>query len=62
MVCILNIIRAIQEMAVKELRDFIFKKYYRKIGFTKENSYYSMMHQKEKDLLFLATKFIGKNT
>ena len=43
-------------MAIKELRDFIFKNYYRKIGFTKENSYYSMKHQKKKDLLLLATK------
>ena len=41
---ILNILSAIKKMTVKELKDFIFKSYYRGIGFTKENSYYSMSH------------------
>ena len=35
-----------------------FKKYYRRVGFTKENSCYSMKHQKWKDLLLLAIKLI----
>ena len=43
-------------MKIKEIKDFIFKKYYRKIRFTKENSYYSMKNRKKKNLLLLATK------
>ena len=29
-------------MTIKELKDFIFKNYYGRIGFAKENIYYSM--------------------
>ena len=32
-------------MKIKELRDSIDENYYRKIGFPKENSYYSMKRQ-----------------
>ena len=35
---ILNIARTIKKMTVNELRDFIFEKYYRRIGFSKENT------------------------
>ena len=45
-------------MAVQEFKEFIFENCYRRIGFTKENSYYSMKHQKKKYLLLLATKLI----
>ena len=34
----------------------MFENYYRRIRFTKENSYYSVKHEKKKDLLSLATK------
>ena len=37
-------------MSANEHRDFIFENYYKRIGFSKENSYYSIKHQKEKDL------------
>ena len=37
---ILNIARAIKKMLVNEIRDFIFESYYKRIGFSKENSYY----------------------
>ena len=40
----------------KKLKDFIFENYYRQTGFTKENNYYLMKHQKKDDLLLLATK------
>ena len=30
-------------MLVNEISDFIFKNYYKRIGFSKENSYYSMI-------------------
>ena len=58
---ILDIARAIKEMSVNEIRDFIFKNYYKRIEFSKKNSYYSMKCLK-KDLLLLANKLIEKNT
>ena len=45
---IINIACAIKKMSVNEIRDFIFENYYRRSGFSKENSYYSMKHQKKK--------------
>ena len=57
----MNIHSAIKKMKIKELKDFIFENYYRQIEFTKQNSYYSMKHQKKKDLLLLAPKLIEKN-
>ena len=56
---ILNILSAAKKI-IKELKDFIFENYYRQIGFTKENSYYSMKHRKKKDLSLFATKLIEK--
>ena len=47
-------------MTIKELKDFMYEIFHRRIGFLKENSYYSMKHQKKKDLLLLATKLIEK--
>ena len=41
-------------MSVHDIRDFIFEKYYKQIGFSKEGSYYSMKRLKRKDLLLLA--------
>ena len=43
-------------MSINEIKDFIFKNYYKRIGFSKENSYYSMKGLKEKYLLLLANK------
>ena len=48
-------------MTVKQIRDFIFENYYKRIGFSKENAYYSMKHQKKKDLQLFAT-ILTKNT
>ena len=45
---ILNIASAIKKMPANETREFIFKNYYQRIGFSKENSYYSMKHLKKK--------------
>ena len=45
---ILNIASAIKEMLVNELREFIFENYYKRIGFVKERSYYSMKRLKKK--------------
>ena len=57
---ILNIARAIKKLSVNKIRDFICKNYYKRIDFSKENSYYSMKHLKKKDLLFIAIKLIEK--
>ena len=50
-----------KKMTIKELKDFSFKNYYRRIIFPKENNHYSMKYQNKKDLLFLATTIIEKN-
>ena len=47
-------------MPVNETRDFIFKNYYERIRFSKENSYYSMKRLKKQDLLFLANELTEK--
>ena len=47
-------------MPVSEIRDIIVEDYYKRIGFSKENSYYSMKLLKKKDLLLLANKLIEK--
>ena len=44
----LNIARAIKTMSVNEIRNFIFENDFKLIGFSKENSYYSVKHQKKK--------------
>ena len=46
-------------MSVNEIKGFIFENYYKQIGFSKNNSYYSMKRLK-KDLLLLANEFIEK--
>ena len=42
------------------MSDFIFGNYYKKIGFSKESSYYSMKNFQRKYLFFLWNKFIVK--
>ena len=37
---------------------FIFENYDKRMGFSKENSYYTMKYLKNKDLLLLANKLI----
>ena len=48
----MNAFRAIK-MPRKNIKEFIFENYYRRTQFTKENSCYSVRHQKKKDLLLL---------
>ena len=57
---ILKILRAIKKITIKEIKDFIFEKFYRRIEFPKENNYHLIKYQKEKGLLLLATKLIEK--
>ena len=49
-----------KRMTIKQFRDFIFESYYRRIGFTKENSYYSMKHQKKKRFIIICNQIIKK--
>ena len=57
----LNIANTIKKMSVNGLRDFIFEKYYKQIGFVKERSYCLMERLKEK--FIVACKQINrKNT
>ena len=48
---ILNIPNTIKKMAVIEIRDFIIENYYKRIGLSKENSYYSTKHQKKRSAI-----------
>ena len=45
---ILNVGNAMKKKAVNEIRYFIFENYYKRIGFSKENNYYSMKHKKKR--------------
>ena len=47
---VLNITSNIKKITIKELKDFIFDNYYSRIEFARENSYYSLKHQKKNDL------------
>ena len=55
-------VSAIKKMTAKELKDFIFENVYTRLGFARENSYYSMKHQKKTDLHLFATKLRKKKT
>ena len=56
----INIARAIKKMSVNEIRDLIFENHYKRIGFTKESSYYPIKRLKNKDLLLLSNKILEK--
>ena len=47
-------------MSINQIKDFIFEDYYKRIRFSKKNSYFPMNHCKKKDLLLLANKLIEK--
>ena len=44
----LNIIKATRKMNANEIRYFIYENYYKRIGFSKEKSYYSLQRLKKK--------------
>ena len=56
----LNNASAIKNMSVNEIRDFIFENYYKRIGFSKENSYYSMKFLKKKRFIVARKKLNRK--
>ena len=43
----LTILSTLKQMTIKELKDFIYENYYRRIGFPNESSYHSMKHKKK---------------
>ena len=55
-----NIANTIKQMTDNKLIDFIFKNYYKRIGFVKGRSYYPINRLNRKDLSLLATKLIKK--
>ena len=56
---IFSIVGAIKKMTIKELKDFVYEKYYEWVRFIKESTYYSTKHQRRSFLSF-ATKLIEK--
>ena len=58
---ILNIVGALKKMSVNEIRDFIFENYYNRVGFSKENSYYSIKLLK-RNFIVACTQINRKNT
>ena len=48
-----------KKMPINETKDFIFENYYKRIGFSKESSCYSIKRLK-KDLMLLSNKLIEK--
>ena len=55
-----NIAKAIKKMSNNEIKEFLFESNYKRIGFSKESSYYSVQRLKKKDSLFLKNKLIEK--
>ena len=45
---ILNIAKAVKNMSINKIHGFNFENYYKVIGFSKENSYYSQKHMRKK--------------
>ena len=54
---ILNIARVIKKMFVNEIRDIVFENYYKRVAFSKQNSYYSMTRLKK--MFIVASKQIN---
>ena len=43
-----NILNAMKQMTIKPLKNFTYENYCSQIGFTKENSFYSVKRQKKR--------------
>ena len=48
-----------KKMSINEIKDFIFENYYKRVGFSKESSCYSMKHLKKKKRFLVARKQIN---
>ena len=51
-----------KKMSFNENEDFTFENYYKRIGFSKENSYYSMNRLKKKGFIVASKQINRKNT
>ena len=49
---ILNIAKAIKKISINEIKDFILESYYKRIAFSKENSYFSIKRFKKKKKIY----------
>ena len=47
---ILNIFKPIKKMSIIDVKDFTFESYYKRIGFSKGNSYHSIKRLKKKKI------------
>ena len=52
----------IKKMSVNDIRDFFFENYYKRIGFSKENNYYSRKYLKKNFFFFGCEQINRKNT
>ena len=55
---VLNTASVLQKISVNEIIDFIFKNYYKRVDFSKENSYYSIKHQEKRSTTALTQKIL----
>ena len=44
----LNIVSVLKKMTIRELREFIYENYCKRVGFSKKGPYYSLKKQKKK--------------
>ena len=58
----LNIIKAIKKINANEIRDYTYENYYKRIGFSKEESCFPLNRLKKERLLSLANKSTKKCT
>ena len=58
----LNIIKDMKKMSFNDIRDLIFENYYKRIGFFKGSSYYSMKCSKRKKIIVACKQINRKST
>ena len=56
----LNITKAEKKMSANDIRNFIYKNYYKRIEFSKEDIYRLLKRLNKKDLLLFGNKLIEK--
>ena len=57
---IINITRAIKNMSINKIRNFIFENYYERIRYSKENCYQSMKHLKRRRFIVVCIQINKK--
>ena len=59
---ILNVVKAIKKMSISEIKNFLLENYYKRTGFSKENSYYSIKRLRTKKIIVACKQINRKNT